>query len=209
MKHSACAFAAAVDHLIEDLKNAEFHRKTGRSKKLREELFPLSRLALFLKMPGIEVEVEGFEDSGRADGHIGITGFRQQEFEIQITHAGYEGEDALRDELLVSQGIVPGAGDIQRDKKSRIILATMAAVDRDEHIGRAAAAVMKQFRKKALKPYAQGTVLLITFEEIKLCGRSAWNSLFSAIAKAGGMTGSQFSEIYLFNGATNEIQIAT
>ena len=208
MKDSAYAFAAEVDRLIDDLKNGEFHCRIRRSKQLREELFPLSRLALFLKLPGLEVEVEAFENSGRADGHIRITGFRQREFEVQITYAGYEGEDALRAELLFSQGFSPSAGDIRRGKKGGNIVATMAAVDHDEHIGRMSAAVMNQFRKKALKPYAQGTVLLVAFEEIKLYGRSAWSSLFSAIAEAGGMTGSQFGEIYLFNSATNEIQRA-
>ncbi len=206
MKDSAYAFAAEVDRLIDDLKNEEFHRRIGRSKQLREELFPLSRLALFLKMPGLEVEVEASESSGRADGYIRITGFRQREFEVQITYAGYEGKDALRAELLVSQGFAPGAGEIRRDKKGGNIVATMAAVDYDEHIQRISVAVMDQFRKKALKPYAQGTVLLVAFEEIKLYGRSAWSSLFIKITEAGGMAGSQFDEIYLFNGATNEIQ---
>lgn len=208
MKDSAYAFAAEVDRLIDDLKDEEFHCRIGRSKQLREELFPLSRLALLLKMPGLEVEVEAFENSGRADGYIRIAGFRQREFEVQIAYAGYESEDALRAELLVSQGFAPGAGGIRRDKKGGNIVATMAAVDHDEHIGRMSAAVMDQFRKKALKPYAQGTVLLVAFEEIKLYGRSAWSSLFIKIAEAGGMAGSQFDEIYLFNGATNEIQRA-
>lgn len=208
MKDSAYAFAAKVDRLIGDLKNKEFHRRIGRSKQLREELFPLSCLALFLKMPGLEVEVEASENSGRADGYIRITGFRQREFEVQIAYAGYENEDALRAELLVSQGFVPGAGGIRRDKKNGDIGATMAAVEHDEHIGRMSAAVMDRFRKKALKPYAQGTVLLVAFEEIKLYGRSAWTSLFIKIAEAGGMAGSQFDEIYIFNGPTNEIQRA-
>lgn len=208
VKDSAYAFAEKVDRLIGDLKNEEFHRRIGRSKQLREELFPLSRLALFLKMPGLEVEVEASENSGRADGYIRITGFRQREFEVQIAYAGYESEDALRAELLVSQGFVPGAGGIRRDKKDGNIVATMAAVDHDEHIRRMATAVMDRFCKKALKPYAQGTVLLVAFEEIKLYGRSAWTSLFIKIAEAGGMAGSQFDEIYLFNGATNEIQRA-
>jgi hypothetical protein len=205
-KNSAYAFAAEVDRLINDLNNEEFHRKIGRSKQLREELFPLSRLALFLKLPGLEVEVEAFENSGPADGHIRITGFCQREFEVQITYAGYEEADALRAELFASQGFAPDAGGIRREKKSRNIVATMAAVDHDEHISRMSAAIMNQFGKKALKPYTQGTVLLVAFEEVKLYGRSAWSSLFSAIAEAGGMAVSQFGEIYLFNGATNEIQ---
>lgn len=81
----------------------------------------------------------------------------------------------------------------------------MAAIDHDEHIGYISEAVMNKFQKESLKSYGQGTVLLVTFEEIKLYGRSASSSLFGAIAEASGMAGGPFGEVYLFNGATNEI----
>jgi hypothetical protein len=208
VKAEVYQFAATVDRLLNDLNDDQFHRRIGRSKQLREELFPLSRLGLFMKLPGLDVEVEACEDTGRADGYIRITGFRQREFEVQITYAGYEGQDALRAELLASQGFTPGAGDIHRRKKDGKIISTMAAVDHDEHIGRMGTAVLRQFRKKSTKPYAQGTVLLIAFEEIKLYGYLAWKSLVDALVEEGRMSGSQFSEIYLFNGATNEIRKA-
>ena len=208
MKNDAYAFAAEVDHLLINLTNEEFLCRIGRSKTLREELYPLSRLALFLKLPGLNVEVEAFENTDRADGYIQITGFRSQEIEVQITYAGYGGEDALRSELLVSQGFTPCAGEIRREKRGAKIIATLAAVDHDEHINRISAAVLKVFRKKVLKPYATGTWLLIAFEERQLSGRSAWSALFNAISEAGGLTGSQFSAIYLFNGTTNEIHKA-
>lgn len=205
MKDSAYEFACAVDRQIEALSNDEYHRRTGRSKILREELFPLSRLALHLKQPGLEVEVEGFEDCGRADGFIRITGFREQEFEVQITYADYGREDALRAELLVSQEFAPGAGDIRRDKKSGHIVATMEAVDYEEHVGRIAAAVMARFRDKVSKPYAPSTALLIAFDEVKLYGRAYWAQLFTAVDGVGGMGGSPFATVYLFNCATNEL----
>ena len=157
----------------------------------------------------MSVEVEAFEDSGRADGHIHITGFRQQDFEVQLTYAGYEGADALRSELLVTQGYAPGFGKIVRKKRGGSIVAEVAAVDHDEYIHRISAAVMEKFRKKESKPYAAGTVLLIAFEDIHLFGRSAWSALFDELAKSGGMSGSQFSQIYIFNGATNELHRAS
>ena len=137
-----------------------------------------------------------------------ITGFRPRDFDVQITYAGYEHKESLRDELFRSQGFTPEAGYIGRDKKSGNFQAAMGAVDHDEHIGRLSAVVMNRFRKKDSMPYAQGTVLLIAFEEIKLSGRLAWTRLFSEIVDTGGMSGSQFAEIYLFNGATNEIRRA-
>jgi hypothetical protein len=208
VKGGAYQFASEVDHLIDDLQNRDFHCRIGRSKQLREELLPLSRLALLMKLPGLEVDVEAFEDSGRADGCIRVTGYYEREFEVQVTYAGYEGDQALRAELIASQGYGPGAGHIQRDTKTRKIIATMAALDHDEHIGRLSAAIVEQFRKKSLKTYAKDTVLLIAFDEIKLYGRRAWVNLFGAIAAAGGLTGSQFDAVYVVNCTTNEIHRA-
>jgi len=109
----AYTFASEVDRQIESLPDTGYRLKKGRGKVLREELLPLSRLALFFKRPGLSVEVAGHEDNGRADGHIWITGFLEKEFEIQITYI-YTHEDSLRDELLNSQGYCPGAGKIKR-----------------------------------------------------------------------------------------------
>ena len=207
MKAFAYEFSSEVDRQIEALSNTDYHRKFERSKKLREELHPLSRLALHFKQPGLEVEVEGFEDNGRPDGHIRITGFREKEFEVQITYA-HSYEAALRAELFVQEGCCPGAGEIKRDKRSRKIEAVAGLVAPNEHIDRIASTVLERFRNKVGKPYAQGTVLLIAFDEWKLCGRTNWNQLFSAIDKEGGISGSQFAEVYLFNGATNELHRA-
>lgn len=213
MKSGAYGFASEVDLLIEALSNVEFHRRIGCSKKLREELHPLSRLGLHFKQPGLNVEVEGFEDRDcpndySPDGYIRITGFIEREFEVQITFADYKGNDALRAEMLASEGFAPGAGDIRRDKRSKKIVATMAAVDCDEHIGRIATAVKERFTDKASKPYAHGTVLLIAFDEIKLSGRSNWRLLFSQLDQDGGLAGSSFAKVYLFNCATNELRKA-
>jgi hypothetical protein len=209
MKNDAYGFASEVDLLIEALSNEEYHRKIGRSKKIREELYPLSRLGLYFKQPGLIVEVEGFEDSGRPDGHIRITGFIEREFEVQITFADYGHNDALRAEMLVSQGFTPGSGDIRREKPSGKIVATMAAVDSDEHIFRIAAAVRERLTDKASRLYAPGTVLLIALDEVKLSGRGNWHLLFSKLDHDGGLASSSFAEVYLYNCATNELHKAS
>ncbi|MBU1706214.1 hypothetical protein KKG19_05845 [Patescibacteria group bacterium] len=208
MKTNAYEFAFEVDRQIEALSNEDYHRRVGRSKKLREELYPLSRLALHFKQPGLEVEVQGFVDCGRPDGYIRITGFLNREFEVQITYAAYGCKDALRAQLLVSEGFTPGAGDIQREKKSKRIIATMGSVAHDEHIVRIASGILERFHEKCKKRYAPGTVLLIAFQEVKLYGCTNWHQLLVAIDEKGGMFGSSFAEVYLFNGATNELRIA-
>ena len=46
------------------------------------------------------------------------------------------------------------------------------------------------------------------YDEVKLYGRGNWHQLFSAVDEKGGMSGSQFAEVYIFNGATNELRRA-
>ncbi|MBN8579810.1 MAG: hypothetical protein J0L96_03995 [Anaerolineae bacterium] len=207
MKNSAYLFAMEVDRQIEELSSADDLRHLNRGKLLQEEILPISRLALHLKQPGLEIEVEAFENNGEADGHIRITGFREDEFNVQVT-CDFTHEEALRKELLVSKGYTPGAGDIHRDKKSGQIVATSAATDFDEHIFRVSQSVIKLFQKKVTKPYNENTVLIIAFDNVKLYGHHYWRQLFDLLEKAGGLSGSRFKAIYLFNNATNEFQRA-
>jgi hypothetical protein len=106
MKDTAYSFAREVDQQIEALAPDDYHRKFGRSKQLQEELYPISRLALQLKQPGLEVEVEAFEDDGPVDGYIRISGFREREFDVEVTCV-YDYNESLRRELLVSEGSAP------------------------------------------------------------------------------------------------------
>ena len=208
MKAQAYEFALMVDRQIEALSNEDFHRRVGRSKKLQEELYPLSRLGLHFKQPGLEVEVEGFENSGLPDGKIVVTGFFPRAFEVQLTYADYGHVEALRAELLVSEGFAPGAGPIQKDRRSGQIVATMQAVDQGEHIDRIASAVMERFRDKVGKPYADGTVLLIAFDDVKLHGRRNWEQLFLKLEGEIVTSGTPFAAVYLFNGEKNELRRA-
>jgi hypothetical protein len=207
MKASAYSFAQEVDRQIEAFGSADYHRRSGRIKRLREELYPISRLALQLKQPGLEVEVEAFEDNGAADGRIWVTGFWNGEFDVQVT-VDYDYEKSLRSEMLVSEGYAPGAGKIYRDKTTKKIVATTAAVDYEEYFDRIVNVVMSLFRKKASLAYGSNTFLVITFDEVKLRGLAKWSRLFHILHEQGGLTGSGFSAVYLFNCATNEMQKA-
>ena len=205
MKGTAYSFAEQVDREIEELTPSDYLRRKGRGKRLREELYPISRLALHLKQPGLEIEVEAFEDDGPVDGHIRESGFREQEFDIEVT-SDYSHDESLRDELLVAEGVAWGAGEIHRDKTSRRVVATPGAVDNDEHFDDVSEAVLRLFRNKAAMSYPPNTVLIISFDEIKLFGHYSWNHMLSRVATEGGLSGSAFRSIYLFNIATNELQ---
>ena len=105
-------------------------------------------------------------------------------------------------ELLVSEGSAPGAGEIGKDNSGEIV-ATQGVVDHDEYIHRIAGEVMERFQKKSEYAYGSDTALIIAFYEHKLGGIARWKWLFSAVEDEGGMTGSNFMSIYLFNSATN------
>jgi hypothetical protein len=206
MKAAAYEFASLVDREIEALSNRGFLRRAGRSKRLVEELYPLSRLGLHLKHPGLAVEVEAFEDSGGPDGLISIQGFQERTFEVQITYADYGYEEALRSELLVEKGTCPGAGEIRRDKIAGAVVAVMGAVDSREHVQRISTAVAERLRAKAQKQCDRSTVLLIAFHEVKLYGWGDWKEVLSSVRDELDNSANPFSEVYLFNGARNELR---
>lgn len=70
MRNSVFDFAVEVDRQISTLTREQFYLRTGRAKRLLEELYPLSRFALRLKYLGNDPEVEAFENDGPLDGVI-------------------------------------------------------------------------------------------------------------------------------------------
>lgn len=188
MKDSAYAFAARVDRQIEECSQADYLKKSGRCKTLREEIYAISRFALSIKHPGCEVEVEAFENSGAADGHITITGFIEDEFDIQVTYI-CDYSEALRNELLVQQGCAPGFGNIFREKKSRNIVADTQAYDDEELATRLSRSIVESYKVKTERKYDTNTVLIVAFEEIKVRNQTAWDSLFEHIEALGAPYG--------------------
>jgi len=205
MHGSAYSFAQDVDCQIEALSRDEYLQKKGRAKRLREELYPIARLGLHLKLPGVKVEVEAYENSGAADGHICQSGTFDVAFDVQVTYVDNH-EEALRRELLASQGVAPGAGEIYHDKKTRQIIAEVGSEDIDQPTIDLAASILELFRKKAKLAYEKNTVLIIAFDEIMLQGCTAWKSLLAKIVKGGGLVTSPFRSVYLINCSTNELQ---
>lgn len=204
MKNNAYSFAAKVDQEIEGLSDDAYHRRVGRAKKLREELYPISRLGLYFKQPGLAVQVDAFENNDAADGRISISGFWECEFDVQVT-CDYGHEESLRDELLSLNGAAPCAGKIFRDRKTKIISASLEAVDCDQYLEKTADAVEALFRKKASLAYAKDTVLIIAFDEVKLRGRYSWSQLFRILDEKKCFNKCNFLNIYLLNCATNQI----
>jgi len=202
MPTEAYEFARFVDNEIEKLTREEFFMRTGRSKKLREEIFPLSRLALHFAQPGLKVFVESANGSTPPDGHIAISGFRTEAQDVEITYVrSYE--DSLRDELLHTVGASPGAGPIERNKLTHQIFAQQSGSDRGEQIAALAAAVSKRYEAKASKNYPASTILLIAFQDITFYGFSAWREL---VERIGDAPARPFKRVYLLNCLTNELQ---
>jgi hypothetical protein len=56
--------------------------------------------------------------------------------------------------------------------------------------------------------YPPNTVLIISFDEIKLFGHYSWHQVLSRVDAERSLSGSDFASIYLFNIATNELQKA-
>jgi hypothetical protein len=204
LRGSAFAFAAEVERQIESLSLDDFHRRQGHSKLLLEEWYPISRLGLHLKQPGLDVTVEAFGNSGVADGRIEERGFRTRAFDVQVTYVDdYQG--AMRRELMRQQGFAPGAGPISRNKATGGIEAAVAAVDMDHHLTSAASGIVERFTKKAAKTYPLGTALLVAFDDMTMRGRSDWSSLLRLVDSQVDLAASGFESVYILNCATNEL----
>ena len=207
MRDNAYSFAQSVASQIEALSRDEFFLRVGRSKRLQEELFPLSRLALHFAFPGLSVEVEAFENNGPVDGHISLRGYKTQDFDVEITYLRSH-EDAMRGELLCTNNVTPGAGPIRRDKVTGEVIAEYGLIEHCELIETIASSLIDLHAKKVVKTYPLGTVLLIAFDEVSLYGSSDWRKLYDHLASKGGLAIGKFRAIYLFNCATNELQTA-
>jgi len=209
MKRSAYDFAHETEKRIQALSDDEpkhFFERPRPAKRLIEEIYPLSKLALRFQQLGAHVEVEAFENSGQADGHIWIESYAPREFDVQVTFAGYDETDKLRARHLLKHGWVPGSGPIHQDKKTGEIIAEVHAEDVGAPIQRIAASIRKSYLAKAAKGYPPETVLLIAFDVVPLQGRGYWKMLYDALDEKGGIQAGVFTQVFLFNGASNELQ---
>src|SRR5215218_10252161 len=169
MSTEAYEFAHGIEREIKKLTNEEFFTRKGRAKRLREELFPLSRLGLHFAQPGLKVSVESCGVSSPPEGHITISGYRMEEHQVEVTYVrSYE--DSLRDELLYTVGASPGMGPIEREKATRQVVARQAGTDRDAQVAALASAIRARYHAKASKNYPAGGILLIAFHDITFYG---------------------------------------
>lgn len=209
MKLPVYEFAQHVESKIESLSDDVVRLPTldREAKKYIEEYNPIARLALMLNAPGLKTEVETTKEGAEADGVIYISGWLNKELSVQVTHY-FNGEMALRMELLNKRGAVPMAGKICRNKSTGEIEAEFGGVDTDEHYYRLAKELGARIGAKCNKKYKTKMVLLISFDECKLLGFSSWKFLFQLMEQKIEAARSDFLALYFLNQATNEIQKA-
>ena len=204
MRNNAYDFAIEVDRQIKELSNKDFHLRNGKAKRLREELYPIARLALHYKQPGLEIEVEAFENSGEVDGHLVARGFNNYQFNIEVTFV-HTHEDALRSELMVNRGVAPCTGPIHRNGRLGPIVATHSPVNYYDEYDSLAAMIVELFNNKIAKSYPPKTVLIIAFEELKFRGYEMWTNLLTKINHRVQLNSSSFQSVYLLNCTSNEL----
>ena len=197
-------FAMSIDSQIEALSRQEYVLRTGRAKRLLEELYPLSRFALALKFPGSKLEVEALEHNGPVDGVIHFLGKYSHELRVEVTYVDSY-EEALRRELMWRTGSTPGAGRIYRDKASGEIVAFSELKPYQVGIDELASSIAKLHHKKAQKRYPKGTNLLIAFEDPTFFGQDQWRALFMALRARTDLSGGSFSDTHIVNCGTNEL----
>lgn len=204
----ASEYAAKIDDIIANISNEVFFdkNKDRASKYVIEEFLPLSRLALFIQdFEEVDVEVIGCGNSGPIDGQIKILNKNKSPIiNVEITTAGFDKYEHLRNVLMLQNGASPSFGPIEREGKK--IKATMETRDVGEHTDRVKSNIVKAFKEKATKKYPSETTLLISFVEPHIKMKHEWVLLFSALRDELITEGTAFSEVYLFNSWYWEVQ---
>jgi hypothetical protein len=206
MRVSVFDFALEIDRQISLLPREQHYRRTSRAKRLIEELLPLSRFAFLLKYPGNQVEVEAFEDDGPIDGILHVQSDGQwSKLKVEVTYVGSY-EEALRRELIWTEGSAPGRGPILRDKATRKIIAAHPDNPPYDDITPLAKDIVERFKKKCAKTYPRHTILLISFDDPTFYGIWAWRQLHAEIDVLGGLSG-WVGEVHIINSGSNEQQM--
>ncbi|TJY62278.1 hypothetical protein E4T66_08645 [Sinimarinibacterium sp. CAU 1509] len=205
MREPAYDFAARIDQDIEAL-SAEQDQKpslTHRGKKLIEEYLPLSRFALSLKVPGLNVGIETTVPGAEEDGIIYLTGFVEKIIRVQIAYM-YSHNESLRDEALQRYGVTFGSGPISRLKNGEI-MATPEVEDMDAPMRRVAAGAVERYEKKRTR-YCDGMYLLIAFADIRIYGDWSWAKVRELIDSSGGFKSGPFQQVWLCNCTYNQLR---
>lgn len=203
MRAPVFEFASEIDRQIAELTREDHYLRTGRAKRLLEELYPLSRFGLRIKYPGNDTEIEAFEDDGPVDGKIYWHAESPRGLDVEVTYV-HSYEEALRLELLWTSGSTPVVGPIYRERKTGKIVAESILLPTSEQIRKLASQILELFKKKCAKGYPKGTLLLIAFDDPTFFGFDLWRQLFGAIDAQGGFIGA-FGEIEILNCGSNEL----
>jgi hypothetical protein len=137
-----------------------FERKGLNVPRFVAEAVPVSRLALLLATPGIEVHVTCFADSRNYDAEIEISGWRSRSFRVEVTTT--EPDDVvLRRKALSRVGHVMLAGPIRAEGRNVIAEPEMVNVHEEEQ--RRTALMLKRLRNKVESGrYGANTAFLVT-----------------------------------------------
>lgn len=202
---NAYDFLSKIEREIESLDRTEYQlRNTENSKWLIEEALPIAKLAISLKQPGLEVEVEAFRGNEEMDGLIKEFGFRSSEIPVQVTYC-YSYQQSLRDEEVEVKGYSFGSGPITRNKVTKEIESVPVAVDARQYIVDIADQVMKRIEGKCNKRYATKMVLIVSFFNLKFLGVYDWMDLLKELNIDFKSFCESFTRLYLYNEASNEI----
>lgn len=152
-RRTAFELCAWINATVEALKgHGQFdfqylERRGENIKRLVEEAIPLSRLGLYLSIPGSEVFVTCFAHNEPFDGRVEVVGFGARDFRVEVTTTDVPPASTLRRHALARDGHVFLSGPIHRDR--RVVLSEGAMVDVAEYEAEQIVVAMNALRRKA------------------------------------------------------------
>jgi hypothetical protein len=138
----------------------QYFERTGLNvKKLIEEAVPLSRLGLYLWMPGCDVYITCYADNRNYDAAVEVEGWNPRSFRVEVTTTETE-QSTLRRQAWSRDGFSTLAGPIRRE--GRTIVPEFEMIEVSEESDKYVALTFERLQAKAKSGrYDSNTAILV------------------------------------------------
>lgn len=194
-------------------KDEYFLRKGEGTKKLIEEILPLTAFLKWFERPGRRVKCRYYAGNQNFDAKIKLSGpevelgFIPDHFFIEVTSPEEERLESLRRESLARYGIVFSGRNIKRirERKKGIdcIVSEPMVVDSDYPVKNSIELIRNVLAKKSQKKYPVPCILLVQVTPDRSLSIPEWLQIICAIR--GDFNQEKFHSLYLVNWGTNDV----
>lgn len=194
-------------------KNDYLLRKGDGTKKLIDEILPLTAFLKYFERPGRKVKCRYFPDSQNYDAIIKISGYEvnqgfiENKYFVEVTLAEEEHVEHLRRESLARYGFVFGGNNIRRIKNTKsgtnFIESKPIGHDVDFPVNNAVELVKKALERKNQKIYPNPCILVVEVKPERPLSLSEWVMLKNEVQSS--VNRNKFRATFIVDWSTSQV----